>query len=183
MPEVILQVRVIPPSTPFSFAKTRPGLDVKKILHTSHGVRTNDNLAKWCGIAGLEVLKDEVDRFERAIIESADNDITILPGVRSATTALKVANIDAPAEFVTADDAGKGTPHPDPYLGVVVEDGPAGVTRGLDARSRVIGLLTTHSMEQMLKAAETACEGYFGMISSSSVVVTDDGVAVTIPLG
>ncbi|KIJ20327.1 hypothetical protein PAXINDRAFT_96547 [Paxillus involutus ATCC 200175] len=205
------------------FAKTYPGLDVKTILHSSHGIRTKDNLAKWCGITDPEALKDEADRFERAIVESAENGITILPGVRPiidnlsparskpnqrwtictsatrvyATAALKAANIDAPDEFVTADDVERGKPHPDPYLMgaatckvsatdcVVVEDAPAGVTSGLDAGSKVIGLLTTHSREQMLKAGENAREGHFYLVqdlSSVSMMVTDDGIAVTIYL-
>ncbi|KAF9226638.1 HAD-like protein [Gyrodon lividus] len=206
-----------------TFAKTYPGLDVETILHTSHGVRTKDNLARWCGITDPEVLKDEADRFERAIIESADNGITILPGVRPiidnlspvkshpnqrwtictsatrvyATAALKAANIDAPDEFVTADDVEKGKPHPDPYFKgaatcgvsatgcVVIEDAPAGAASGLAAGSRVIGLLTTHSREQMMKVAENAREGHFYLVqdlSSISMVVTDAGVEVTINL-
>ncbi|KAF9247376.1 HAD-like domain-containing protein [Melanogaster broomeanus] len=206
-----------------TFAKTYPGLDVETILHSSHGVRTTDNLAKWCGITDPEVLKDEADRFERVIIESADNGITTLPGVRSiidnlspakskpsqrwtictsatrvyATAALKAANIDAPDGFVTADDVDQGKPYPDPYLKgaavcqvsatdcVVVEDAPAGVTSGLAAGSKVIGLLTTHSKEQMLKAAENAHEGYFYLVqdlSKVSMSLIDDGVEVTIRL-
>ena len=55
-----------------TFAKTYPGLDVGAILHSncftsnlaapsssagSHGIRTMDNLAKWCGITDPELLK------------------------------------------------------------------------------------------------------------------------------
>lgn len=59
-----------------TFAKTYPELDVETILHSnypisqpnhtaiqnrsfpgSHGVRTADNLAKWCGITDPELLK------------------------------------------------------------------------------------------------------------------------------
>ncbi|KAF8138493.1 HAD-like domain-containing protein [Boletus edulis] len=208
-----------------TFAKTYPGLDVKTILHSSHGVRTVDNLAKWCGITDPESLKDEAERFERAIVESAEGGIKMLPGVRSifdnlspaktkpnqqwtictsatrvyATAALNAANIDCPDNFVTADDVHKGKPHPEPYLEgaarcgvratdcVVVEDAPAGVISGLAAGSRVIGLLTTHSREQMLKAAEGARQDYFYLVpnlSSVSMMLVDNalGVEITIKL-
>lgn len=100
-------------------------------------------------------MQDEADQFERAIIESAEDGIKMLPGVRSildnaryllfmqlfervtyftlqlfptkskpnqrwtictsatriyATAALNAANIEAPDDFVTADDVHKGKP-------------------------------------------------------------------------
>ncbi|KAI9574652.1 HAD-like domain-containing protein [Boletus coccyginus] len=206
-----------------AFAKTYPGLDVKTILRSSHGVRTKDNLAKWCGITDPELLKGEAGRFERAIIESAEDGIKMLPGVRSildrlspakdkpnqrwtictsatrvyATAALNAANIDYPDDFVTADDVHKGKPHPEPYLEgaarcgvgatdcVVVEDAPVGVASGLAAGSRVIGLLTTHSREQMLKATESAPQGYFYLVqdlSSVSMVLANSGHSVEIAI-
>ncbi|KAG8218664.1 hypothetical protein J3R82DRAFT_4330 [Butyriboletus roseoflavus] len=84
---------------------------------------------------------------------------------------------------------------PDPYLegaarcGVratdclVVEDAPAGVVSGLTAGSRVIGLLTTHSREQMLEASGSAPDGYFYLaqnLSSVSMVLADNGLGVEI---
>jgi len=206
-----------------TFAKTYPGLDVKTILHSSHGIRTADNLAKWCGITDPELLKNEAERFERAIMESAEDGIKVLPGVRSvldnlslakskpnqrwtictsatrvyATAALNAANIDSPDDFVTGDDVHKGKPHPEPYLEgasrcgvdatdcVVVEDSPVGVASGLAAGSRVIGLLTTHSREQMLKAAGSAPEGYFYLVqtlSSVSMMLADTGLGVEITI-
>jgi len=119
-----------------TFAKTYPGLDVKTILHSSHGVRTADNLAKWCGITDPESLKDEAERFERAIVDTSENGIKMLPGVRSimdnlspakgkpnqqwtictsatrvyATAALTAAGIDHPNDFVTANDVHQGKP-------------------------------------------------------------------------
>ncbi|KAG9317485.1 HAD-like domain-containing protein [Chiua virens] len=201
-----------------TFAKTYPELDVDTILH-----RSVDNLTKWCGITDPQLLKDEADRFERAIVESSENGIQMLPGVHSileslehakrkpnqrwtictsatrvyATAALLAANIDAPDDFVTADDVQNGKPHPEPYLEgaarcgvsavdcVVVEDAPAGVMSGLAAGSRVIGLLTSHSREQMLKAAESAPEGYFYLVqdlSGVSTVLVDNGHSVQLTI-
>lgn len=78
-----------------------------------------------------------------------------------ASAALEIARIDIPDVFVAAEDVKKGKPSPDPYLlgaslcGVepskclVIEDAPAGVRSGLAAGCKVVGLLTTHSRQQM----------------------------------
>ncbi|KIJ70133.1 hypothetical protein HYDPIDRAFT_104800 [Hydnomerulius pinastri MD-312] len=206
-----------------TFAEQYPGLDVKTILSSSHGVRTVDNLRKWCGITDEATLKEEAARFERAIVETSSNGITILPGVRPiidnllpakslpgqrwtictsatrlyATAALKAAGIETPEGIVTADDVTNGKPDPEPYNEgakscgfdanncVVVEDAPAGVRSGLAAGSKVIGLLTTHSREQMTGAALGAPEGRFYLVqdlSSVSMMLTDTGVEVKVNL-
>ncbi|OJA09307.1 hypothetical protein AZE42_03123 [Rhizopogon vesiculosus] len=174
-----------------TFSETYPGLDVEKILSSSHGVRTADNLRKYCGITSETELEREAARFEEAIITSSKSKgrkgITILPGVRSiidellpgkdnpkpcwavvtsstrayASAALEIVGIPIPDAFVTAEDVAHGKPYPDPYLlgaqkcGVpperclVVEDAPAGVASGLSAGCAVIGLITSHTREQM----------------------------------
>ncbi|KAH7931200.1 HAD-like protein [Leucogyrophana mollusca] len=120
-----------------TFAKSYPG---------SHGVRTVENLRKYCGITDEAELEKEAQRFEQAIVDSSKNDgrtgITMLPGVRAimdeilpgkdlpnpcwaictsatrvyASAALEVANIAVPDAFVVAEDVKQGKPHPDPYL-------------------------------------------------------------------
>ncbi|OAX44484.1 HAD-like protein, partial [Rhizopogon vinicolor AM-OR11-026] len=174
-----------------TFAETYPGLDVEKILSSSHGVRTVDNLRKYCGVTSETELEREAARFEEAIVTSSTANgrkgITLLPGVRSiidellpgkdnpkpcwaivtsatrayASAALEIAGIPIPDAFVTAEDVAHGKPYPDPYLlgaqkcGVppkrclVVEDAPAGVASGLSAGCAVIGLITSHTREQM----------------------------------
>jgi len=174
-----------------TFTETYPWLDVERILSTSHGVRTVDNLRKYCGVTSETELEREAARFEEVIVTSSKANggkgITLLPGVRSiidellpgkdnpkprwaivtsatrayASAALEITGIPIPDAFVTADDVAQGKPHPDPYLlgaqkcGVpperclVVEDAPAGVASGLVAGCAVIGLITSHTREQM----------------------------------
>ncbi|KAJ3576188.1 hypothetical protein NP233_g600 [Leucocoprinus birnbaumii] len=82
-----------------------------------------------------------------------------------ATAALKSAKIPQPDVLVVAEDVKQGKPYPDPYLlgasqcgvdpskCVVFEDAPSGVRSGRAAGCKTIGLLTSHSREQM-EAAE-----------------------------
>jgi len=82
-----------------------------------------------------------------------------------ATAALKSAKVPCPEVLVAAEDVAQGKPQPDPYLlgaqlcgvdpinCVAFEDAPSGVRSGRAAGCRTIGLLTTHTREQM-EAAE-----------------------------
>jgi sugar-phosphatase len=77
---------------------------------------------------------------------------------------LKAANLPFPDQLITADDVVKGKPDPEPYIKgavmlgftpadcVVVEDAPSGVGSGKAAGSRVLGVLGTHSAEELYKA-------------------------------
>lgn len=128
------------------FAQSYPGLDVHNILSSSHGVRTVENLRVHCGITDPDELEREAERFEEAIVTSANKDgksgIVRLPGVEEimnnlragakfpkpvwaictsatrkyATAALSAAGIEVPDAFVVAEDVEKGKPAPDPYL-------------------------------------------------------------------
>ncbi|WWC86286.1 uncharacterized protein L201_001159 [Kwoniella dendrophila CBS 6074] len=82
------------------FAKTYP-LDLDDILRSAHGMRTVDVLKKWCKITDPELLKTETERFETAILTSAEDiaknsgggGIEVLPGV-----AKLLADLGAEAE-------------------------------------------------------------------------------------
>jgi sugar-phosphatase len=77
---------------------------------------------------------------------------------------LKVAGLPVPPRIISGDMVERGKPDPEPYvrgaglLGfrpeecVVVEDAPSGVGAGLAAGCRVLGVLGTHTAED-LKAA------------------------------
>ncbi|KAG7096751.1 hypothetical protein E1B28_004163 [Marasmius oreades] len=128
------------------FREKYPHIDVQDILSVSHGVRTVENLRKYCGIEDAEELEREAQRFETAIVESSRlngrKGIVKLPGVMEAmkevepgrhlpgacwaictsatrvyaTAAMTSAEIAIPDVFVTSEDVAKGKPAPDPYL-------------------------------------------------------------------
>ena len=85
----------------------------------------------------------------------------------SATRALldgwiQVLQLAHPQTIVVAEDVKRGKPHPDPYLlgcqrlglpenshMIVFEDAPSGVRAGKAAGYKVVGLITTHTVEQI----------------------------------
>jgi len=129
-----------------TFAQTYVGLDVCTILNTSHGVRTIENLRKFCGIEDPKKLETEACRFEQAIVDSSQKNgrkgIVQLPGVRHimeellpgskypkpcwaictsatakyAASALNIAGVPVPDVMIVAEDVSHGKPAPDPYL-------------------------------------------------------------------
>jgi sugar-phosphatase len=82
----------------------------------------------------------------------------------TATGRFGTLGLEVPHAFVTADDVAKGKPDPEPYrraayaLGrdparcVVFEDSPAGVTAALAAGAQVVGIVTTHSADDLAHA-------------------------------
>ncbi|KAJ6490395.1 HAD-like domain-containing protein [Mycena vitilis] len=124
------------------FKKSYPDIDVHDILSSSHGVRTIDNLRIHCGITDEDELERESERFESAIVTSANGGIVLLPGVKAAmdeiasvrtfpnprwaictsatrayaTQALSLAGVPVPDILVASEDVVQGKPFPDPYL-------------------------------------------------------------------
>jgi mannitol-1-/sugar-/sorbitol-6-phosphatase len=83
-----------------------------------------------------------------------------------AAARLCAAGLTPPPVLVTADRLGRGKPDPEGYLlaarelgadpgdCVVLEDAPAGVDAGRAAGMHVVGVLTTHSAEELAAAHE-----------------------------
>jgi mannitol-1-/sugar-/sorbitol-6-phosphatase len=83
-----------------------------------------------------------------------------------AAARLRAAGLTPPPVLVTADRLGRGKPDPEGYLlaarelgadpgdCVVLEDAPAGVDAGRAAGMHVVGVLTTHSAEELAAAHE-----------------------------
>ncbi|KAF5363966.1 hypothetical protein D9756_000395 [Leucocoprinus leucothites] len=110
-------------------------------------------------LPGTEVIIDEIKPYlslpspKWAICTSATR--------LYATAALKSAKLPQPEVLVVAEDVKQGKPYPDPYLlgarkcgvdpakCIVFEDAPLGVQSGRAAGCKTIGLLTTHTREQM----------------------------------
>ena len=125
---------------------------------------------------GLRVIEDmEIEDTEdlqvlpgvKALLESLPADRWAI--VTSATRRLMlgrlaVAGLPAPERIVSADDVVRGKPDPEPYrlgaelLGytphecIVVEDAPSGVGAGKAAGSRVLGVVGTHTLEELHQA-------------------------------
>ncbi|KAF8227003.1 HAD-like protein [Tricholoma matsutake] len=108
---------------------------------------------------------------------------------RYALSALGIAEVPIPDVFITSEDVAKGKPFPDPYLlgaeqcgvkpenCVVFEDAPSGVRSGRAAGCKTVGLLTSHSREDM-----EACQPDFLIKDLSSIILRRvlNGVEVTI---
>lgn len=98
--------------------------------------------------------------------ESAGTRWTIVTSATRFYTpqALKSVEINIPEHIVMAEDVTRGKPHPDPYLKgaenlgldpaqvVVIEDAPSGVRAGKAAGSKVIGVCTSHTAEELAAA-------------------------------
>jgi len=128
------------------FKEKYPDLDVTQVLSSAHGVRTVENLRRFCGVEDPEEQEREAKRFEEAIVTSSTRNgrrgIVALPGVPEimaelgpvskgpnprwaictsatrmyATAALQKAGVPHPEMFVASEDVQKGKPEPDPYL-------------------------------------------------------------------
>ena len=125
---------------------------------------------------GLRMIEDlEIaDTADLKVLDGVKDLLGSLPSERwtivtSATRRLllgrlKAAGLPYPDELITADDVVKGKPDPEPYMRgakmlgfapaecVVVEDAPSGVGSGKAAGSRVLGVLGTHSAEDLYAA-------------------------------
>ena len=89
---------------------------------------------------------------------------------------MKAAGLPQPEKLIAGDDVVHGKPHPEPYMTgakllgfasaecVVVEDAPSGVGSGKAAGSRVLGVLGTHSAQELLAAgADWVAESLVGV--------------------
>ncbi|OJT10366.1 Sugar phosphatase YfbT [Trametes pubescens] len=106
-----------------------------------------------------------------------------------ASAALKAAGLPVPDVFVVSEDVQKGKPEPDPYLlgaervGVnparclVVEDAPAGVRSGRAAGCKTLGLITSHTREQIEEAKP---DYVVPNLASVTMKPVENGVEVTL---
>jgi sugar-phosphatase len=133
----------------------KPGLDVAEGLKLIEDMEIED-------VADLDVLGGAKDLLESLPIERWA--IVTSATKRLAIARLGVAGLPVPERFITGDMVEKGKPDPEPYrrgaemLGfaakdcVVVEDAPSGVGAGVAAGCRVLGVLGTHSAEELRAA-------------------------------
>lgn len=153
-------------------------IDLVKILQNAHGVRTIETMkivaphldiekeaAQFTAneildtegvvaIPGAKSLIDQIPTDQWTIVTSGSYDLV--------QARLKKSRLPMPKAIVTADAVSQGKPSPEPYLmgaknlGVsindccVIEDAPIGVRSGKNAGAVVIGVLSTHSREELL---------------------------------
>ena len=80
---------------------------------------------------------------------------------------LKAADLPVPPRIIVGDEVVNGKPHPEPYIKgaailgfpaeecLVIEDAPSGVGAGKAAGARVLGVLGTHTAEELYAAGAT----------------------------
>ena len=104
-------------------------------------------------LPGAAELMASLPEERRAIVTSCSHDLCY--------TRMAAAGFDAPATVVTIEATVKGKPAPDPFLEaadrlgvdarqcVVIEDAPAGLAAGRAAGCATIGVVGTHSAEEL----------------------------------
>jgi len=178
-----------------------PNADQVQIAHGTRAVEIMEQLVPGVDKEeGLRLIEDmeiaDVDDLEvlpgvRALLESLPKERWAI--VTSATWRLligrlKAAKLPLPERIVSGDRVVNGKPHPEPYLQgaalvgaepaecIVVEDAPTGVGAGKAAGCRVLGVLGTHSVEELRAAG---CEWVVKSLLDVSVEPTKDGLRVT----
>ncbi len=155
----------------------RHGLDLATIMQHAHGVRTVETMravAPHLDVAAEAeqfTVREVADTDGVVAIEGAAALLAALPAddwgiVTSGSTALARARLTRaglpiPRVLITAEQVSQGKPAPDPYLAgaarlglpvercIVIEDAPAGVTSGVAAGMRVVGVGSTHSCAEL----------------------------------
>lgn len=107
-------------------------------------------------IPGAKELIDQIPVNQWTIVTSGSFDLV--------DARLNKAGLPMPSFIVTADDVSHGKPFPEPYLKgakklgfpidqcCVIEDSVIGVKSGKNAGAKVIGVLSTHSRDELLAA-------------------------------
>ena len=143
----------------------RPDIDAHEGLRVIEELELND-LEGLTVLPGVKVLLESLPPERWAIVTSSTRKLLL--------GRLKAAGLPLPERIISADDVERGKPDPEPYrkgaelLGfdpsecVVVEDAPQGVGSGLAAGCRVLGVLGTHTTED-LKAANWVTSSLEGL--------------------
>lgn len=177
------------------------GLPNAETFEVAHGVRARDIMLAAKPdvnpVEGLKLIEDmEVDDISdlkvlpgaKALLESLPLDRWAI--VTSATYRLVVARLQAaglpvPEKIISADRVTHGKPHPEPYQKgaelihaapedcIVVEDAPSGVGAGLAAGCRVLGVIGTHTGEQLRAAG---ANWVVASLENVKALTTEDGV-------
>jgi sugar-phosphatase len=130
----------------------RPDIDPEEGLRVIEDMEMEDT-ADLVVLPGVKALLESLPPERWAIVTSATR--------RLLLGRLKVAGLPLPERIISGDMVERGKPDPEPYrrgaalLGlrpeecVVVEDAPSGLGAGVAAGCRVLGVLGTHSVEEL----------------------------------
>ncbi len=152
----------------------RPDIDPEVGLRYIEDLEMND-MADLVVLPGAKALLESLPVERWAIVTSATK--------RLMLARLKVAGLPIPERIISADMVERGKPDPEPYrrgaelLGLrpedclVVEDAPSGVGAGLAAGSRVLGVVGTHTAEDL-----DGAEWIVGSLEGVKVTVVAEGL-------
>ncbi|MBS1821938.1 MAG: HAD-IA family hydrolase [Acidobacteria bacterium] len=133
----------------------RPDMDPYEGLRVIEDIEVDDT-EDLKVLPGVKALLESLPPDRWAIVTSATKRLTV--------ERLKVAGLPLPERLITADMVERGKPDPEPYMRgaallgfssaecVVVEDAPSGVGAGKAAGSRVLGVIGTHTLEELDQA-------------------------------
>ena len=134
----------------------RPDIDPEEGLRVIEDIELED-MADLEVLPGVKTLLKSLPRDRWAIVTSATH--------RLMLGRLAAAGLPIPERIISAEMVKRGKPDPEPYvrgaalLGfepaecVVVEDAPSGVGAGIAAGCRVLGVLGTHSRNELNAAS------------------------------
>ncbi|MBB5328398.1 HAD-IA family hydrolase [Tunturiibacter gelidoferens] len=152
----------------------RPDIDPEEGLRYIEDLEMDD-MADLVVLPGAKALLESLPVERWAIVTSATK--------RLMLARLKVAGLPIPERIISADMVERGKPDPEPYrrgaelLGLrpedclVVEDAPSGVGAGLAAGARVLGVVGTHSAEELVGA-----QWIVGSLEGVKVTVSAEGL-------
>jgi sugar-phosphatase len=133
----------------------RPDVDLQQATRAIEDMEVED-IADLQVLPGVKTLLESLPLERWAIVTSSTR--------RLLLARLGAAGLPVPERIVSGDDVERGKPDPEPYrrgaelLGfrpeecVVVEDAPSGVRAGKQAGCQVLGVLGTHSAEDLHEA-------------------------------
>ena len=152
----------------------RPDIDPQEGLRAIEEMEVQD-VADLQVLPGVKTLLAGLPLERWAIVTSSTR--------RLLLARLKAAGLPVPERIISADDVERGKPDPEPYRRgaellrfrpeecLVVEDAPSGVGAGKAAGSRVLGVLGTHSAEDLNEA-----DWIVGSLEGLVVKVDPDGL-------
>lgn len=133
----------------------KPGIDTVEGLKLIEDIEVADT-ADLQVLAGVKVLLEGLPAHRWAIVTSATR--------RLMLSRLQVAGLPVPDRIISADEVQRGKPDPEPYRRgaellrvapqdcLVFEDAPSGVHAGIAAGCKVLGVLGTHTAQELREA-------------------------------